>query len=1336
MANVEPAKKGENVGTAAVDYCYEERASCCSKLTLGWFTTVMIKARKKTLEEDDIGKLHSADGCEKMQTKLMGLWHEEIEKKGLENASLIPVWFSFIGFDLLFKLLLVQVAEATCQLATPALTSQLLLYLEGSNPLTNVELVLIVIGLSIAPMLQGFCRGTVMFRAKRASLRAYGALTTAVYRKALRLSAAGKADAETGQILNIMSADANNSQERSVFMLLPVIIGPFQIVICLVLIANTIGWSMLAAFIFLLIATPININTFKQVASWYRESTKRGDGRVKLVNELISGIRIIKFYAWEKPMVALIEKAREYELDAITHHAYWVQMGMMAAFQSMPQLMQLFVFTAYFFLDGNMKASTVFVTIQLFDVLRIPVAQMPNGLSQIASTFVGLRRIQGFLKRDEVKVAKGDTFDTTPIADTSEPCIEIKDGLFGWKVTTQTSANEKPKSSKNIDGRKENYKKGEEDAVENKEDDTEIWQLKDINVSINPGQLIMISGAVGSGKSSFLRVLMNEIIKVNGNVTVRGNVSYVGQQAWIANATMRENILFGSEYDEARYRETIRVSGLEPDLKSFASGDQLMIGERGINLSGGQKARVGMARCVYNPSSIVLMDSPLAAVDSHVGDHIFNECILGYLKERTRILVTNQLHRLKNADHVIYLANGKIAAQGTYDDIVKANVVSLDEETEVATKADKNRKVSEVDEEEIPEINAAATTKDKVSEVREGEEKSGKMVLGKKNTQGGTLANEEERAIGHVGFSTWLYFFRTAGLCFALFSIICMSSFIYIQVGANFTLGLWTDDVQANGPNKERDGLYLGVYATIMAVMVAAMMGGGYLMASVRLRVARRLHKNMLNMIVLAPISFFDVTPLGRIMNRFSKEQNQVDMMMTVFVSWAFVTMAIVMASFLAISIATYGLFLFLLLPVAFLYIQMYQFVSHTSIEVQRLESNFRSPLYAAFSEVLNGVETIRAFDQTGRFQETHRLMLNRQMHPFFLARTCIGAWMVMRCNLLGGTVVLGIASLVVSVPNLLPAGLVGLALTYSIQATQYMFITVFCLTEAEIMMNAVEKIKYYSDNIPQEAALTSSNPPPKSWPSKGVIEIENLRAGYRDGPDVLKGVSISIKEKEKIGIVGRTGSGKSSLLVTLFRIIEPRGGKIIIDGIDISTIGLEELRMTLGIIPQDPILFSGTLRHNLDPFSLYTDLQLWEAIEKVDLLTVIKALPGKLEEHVSEGGKNFSVGQRQLMCMARALLRDPKVLLLDEATAAVDRDTDAFLQKMIRKCFADKTVLTIAHRLDTIMDSDRVLVLDFGNVAEWDTPKNLSKIDNGLFRALVYAEGEENGDRLMKLIQ
>ena len=318
------------------------------------------------------------------------------------------------------------------------------------------------------------------------------------------------------------------------------------------------------------------------------------------------------------------------------------------------------------------------------------------------------------------------------------------------------------------------------------------------------------------------------------------------------------------------------------------------------------------------------MDSPLAAVDSHVGDHIFNECILGYLKGRTRILVTNQLHRLKNADHVIYLANGKIAAQGTYDDIVKANVVSLDEETEVATKAAKNRKVSEVDEEEIPEINVAATTKDKVSEVREGEEKSGKMVLGKKYS-GGKLANEEERAIGHVGFSTWLYFFRTAGLCFALFSIICMSSFIYIQVGANFTLGLWTDDVQANGPNKERDGLYLGVYATIMAVMVAAMMGGGYLMATVRLRVARRLHKNMLNMIVLAPISFFDVTPLGRIMNRFSKEQNQVDMMMTVFVSWAFVTMAIVMASFLAISIALMDYFYFFSFQF-FLYIQIYQF--------------------------------------------------------------------------------------------------------------------------------------------------------------------------------------------------------------------------------------------------------------------------------------------------------------------------------------------------------------------------------------------------------------------------
>ena len=508
MAEVQ-AKKSEK-GSDAVrtkagheQFCFEERASCCSRMFLGWFTTIILNSKKKVLEEEDIGTLNRCDECEYMQEKLMVLWNDEVKRNGLEKASLWQVYLRFIGYDTLFVLIVLSVVEAASQLLTPLLARQLLTYLEGNNPLESLSLVFITLGLSLAPVLAGFCRGRIIFMSKRAALKSYGALTTAVYRKALRLSASGKADAETGQILNIMSADANNSQERAILMLLPVIVGPFHIAICLWLIAMTIGWAMAFAFVFLLVVTPININTFKNVAKWIREATKRADKRVKLVNELISGIRIIKFYAWEKPFLKMIEKARAYEMDAIARHAYWVQIGMMAAFQSMPQLLQLCVFAAFYYLGGEFKASTVFVTIQLFDVLRIPVAQMPNGLSQVAQLHVALRRIKRFLKREEVVVSSEDTFNNSGKTIDDSPCIVVNSGSFAWRLM------EKDKDEA-VKG--DETSKPQVDNSQNLTSKIEMWKMSNINLTISPGQLVMVAGSVGSGKSSLLRVFLNEII--------------------------------------------------------------------------------------------------------------------------------------------------------------------------------------------------------------------------------------------------------------------------------------------------------------------------------------------------------------------------------------------------------------------------------------------------------------------------------------------------------------------------------------------------------------------------------------------------------------------------------------------------------------------------------------------------------------------------------------------------------------------------------------------------------------------------------------------------------
>jgi len=536
----------------------------------------------------------------------------------------------------------------------------------------------------------------------------------------------------------------------------------------------------------------------------------------------------------------------------------------------------------------------------------------------------------------------------------------------------------------------------------------------------------------------------------------------------------------------------------------------------------------------------------------------------------------------------------------------------------------------------------------------------------------------------------------------------------------------------------ERDRMWLGLYGGSVALSFTIMLAGGILMARLRVRVAKALHENMIKKIMRTPISFFDVTPAGRIMNRFSKEMNSVDTTMTIMIAFTMVTINFCFASFLAIAVATYGLFLILLIPMWIVFYILLGYIRNTSIEVQRLEAIARSPMYSASTEILGGVETIRAYDQAQRFEQTYRKHLNNQLIPFFFARTLVFAWMMMRANALSSFIVASILSLVLWIPDLMPPGNVALAITFGLSCTEMMMHIVQVSVQAEIQMNAVERIKHFSEKLPEEKPyILEDTAPPKEWPSKGDIIFENIVAGYRDGPDILKNLSFHIKPKEKIGIVGRTGSGKSSLLVLLFRIIEARNGSVVIDGIDVSKIGLNQLRRNLGIIPQTPTMFSGSLRHNIDPFEEHDDEEIWSVLEKVNLKHVASALPKKLEYIVSEGGSNFSVGQRQLLCMARALLLDPKILLLDEATAQVDQMNDSMLQRMIRTCFAEKTVLTIAHRLETIMDSDRVMVLDDGHLREFDSPANLLQKDGeeALFKNLVYAEGEENGRRLEGLI-
>jgi ATP-binding cassette subfamily C (CFTR/MRP) protein 1 len=1278
----------------------ESSASSCSRWFICWYSKLLYLGGKRVLEDSDLGDLREGDDSLTSYNKLMALWGAEVKKNGIKKASLMTVWWQMIGTLDLIKIIGWSLIDFIFLVITPVLSQQIIRHVEGTINLAFSEMLIYAIILSLAPMTSGFCRSQSILLAKRKSLHLYAALTTAVYRKTMRLSAAGRATVETGHIINMISSDANNSMQRAVVSLCPLFMAPPVIIIVLTLLYGIIGNSMFAGFIFLLISLPINFVIFRNVVGWHRQIVYRADTRIKRFNELVTGIRIVKYYSWELPFNALIDAARKYELGAISKHAVWMQCGMMVIFMQMPNLMQLVTFTTFSLNGGFFSASNIFTAMQLFNILRGPISQFPSSLSQLASLIVAMKRLGSYLKREEQQTNDGDVFTNKSPENNNEATVEIINGSFEWVRATENKENNKneqenetKQSDMKLDVVAELDERGK---IEEMEKDQETFVLDNINIKCMKGDLVMVVGLVGSGKSSLLCALLNEMPKMKGSISVKGKTSLVSQNAWITNNTLRSNITFGEEFDKKRYNQILKACSLEQDIETFEGGDQIMIGERGINLSGGQKTRAGLARACYAKSNIILLDCPLAAVDSHVADHIFKHCIINFLKNRTRIYATNQIQRLKFADKIIILRDGSMVAEGTYDEITKnygseLEKLGQEKQEQQDQQLDTNNECGNVRTRSTSSGGLSASSRQQRSlSASSGSSDTAKLRSSSTGSIGGAdkpsqtssslgtnkaaaLIQDEERAIGHVSIDVWKYFFRSGGWCFAISAISFLTFFTYVQVGTSFVLASWSNDVVSRPTMnssairkeelmlltyQEHDRLWLGLYGGTMAFSLVVMLFGGYLMAMLRVRVATTLHKDMMVSILRAPIAFFDVTPAGRIMNRFSKDQNQVDMMLTVMIGFLFVTANTTIAALLAMTIATFGLFAVLFVPLSYMFYKLSGWIRHSAIEIQRLEANHSSPLYAASTEILGGVNTIRAFDQIERFEETFRQRLDRQMVPYFLGRSVLFAWMMMRINLISSFTVCVLMIVVLCYPGLLPPGNLALALTFGLSVTDMMMHIVNLSIEAEIQMNAVERIKYYAKELPKEKPMNiEETAPDSSWPTNGVISFEKVVAGYRDGPDVLKSISFDIKSSEKVGIVGRTGSGKSSLLVLLFRIIEPRSGKVTIDGIDTSTLGLRQLRKNLGIIPQTPVMFSGTLRKNIDPFEKYTDAQLWDVLEKVSLKDTVENLKGgekgnvkeKLEFIVTEGGTNFSVGQRQLLCMARALLLDPKILLLDE---------------------------------------------------------------------------------------
>jgi len=754
--------------------------------------------------------------------------------------------------------------------------------------------------------------------------------------------------------------------------------------------------------------------------------------------------------------------------------------------------------------------------------------------------------------------------------------------------------------------------------------------------------------------------------------------------------------------------------------------DFAWIGERGINLSGGQKARVSLARAMYSSDTrLLLLDDPLSAVDSHVGEHLFSEAIAGEISNgRTRILVTHHVHVLSRCDMVIVMENGTIKHQGAYKDLI-AEGVDFVGAVDVS-KIQKNESAS-----------ADETTTEANSE--RAKKPSGKAEdKAAQKKAGATLTTTEEREMGDVNMNVYTHYAKAGGWCIAILTICIQGLGRTFEVLSTFWLSVWADRMQEAEERgepftKQQTNFYVGIFGLFGLLGVLGLGFRGIFLAMHRLKASQKLHDDLTDVVLKAPISFFDVTPIGRVLNRFAADMDKLDLEVTQTVSQGITTVFQVLGAIGAIIVATKGTFIVPLIPLGYVYYLVQKWFRKTSTELQRVTNIANSPIFADFSQTLSGTSSIRAYGvQDGFFKKCQGSFDN--MNASYILVQLASYWLALRLDVMGGIIGAFIGAVAVGTLNsgFIPAGWLGLALSFSIEVTSYLKYGVQMIARLEADMSSVERIIYYTDNITPEAPdiIPEKDPASGTWPLKGEIELSNASMRYRDGPLVLKNLSFSVNGGEKIGVCGRTGSGKSSLMIALFRISEiENDGSIVVDGVNIGEIGTAALRLNISIIPQDPVMFSNTVRYNLDPFATKTEQELWDVLKKVEMGEAIAQLPKGLDEMVAEGGENFSQGQRQLLCIARSLLRKPKILVMDEATASIDNETDAIIQRMIRENFQDATVLTIAHRLNTIMDSDRILVLDDGHIAELDTPENLLAKESGHFKAMVEKSKSAHSD-------
>ncbi|XP_011696221.1 PREDICTED: probable multidrug resistance-associated protein lethal(2)03659 [Wasmannia auropunctata] len=1254
--------------------------------TYRWTRKIFRTGYKKDLEETDLYATLTQDRTEYLGEVIGKAWEKEVEscakKKNGSKPQLLRVLLRCFGKPLL----LIGIAEAVMELFSrmyqPLLLATLLRYFASDKKEWSNEVYYSAAGIILLSILDNFITHHSVHWSFHLGLKIKVACTSLIYQKILKLSnSVLDSETSTGQMVNFLSSDITRL-EASLVDLHYIWIAPVQIIWITYVTFNEIGWAALIGISVFLLFIPVQAILAKVLAPLTLKLAEKTDDRLRIMNQVITGLQVIKMYVWEIPFYNLVEKARKREMNVIKKYSILKQLALTLDCY-VPRLSLFVAILAYVLFGNYINAEKVYLVTAYYNVLRNSmIFGFSMGLHQLVQALVCIRRLRRFMLHDEITKTRQNLCRT----ETDSIALRMTDVNAKW------------------------HGEGKDDT------------LRDINLTVPPGSFVAIVGQVGSGKSSLLQAILQELPLTSGSIESRGRINYVSQQPWIFASSVKQNVLFGQAMDKSRYDEVIRVCQMESDINSFSHGDRTIVGERGMNLSGGQRARINLARAIYKDADIYLLDDPLSAVDSHVSRCLVDKCICGYLKGKTRILVTHQLQHLQLADQIIVMNNGRIEQKGTFEELQALG-------------------------HDFMKLAKATDTKDKETESRRSViQRQISMKVETKDYEDFSQDDEtqETMAKGSISRKTFFAYFKASKkpLMIALMMVIFLASQV-VAGGSDYFVAFWVNiesnswhetgnstEFQWEGPLSRDSTIYL--YSAMIAAIILLWQFQTIVYFNVCMWSSINLHSAMFRSILRATMYFYSTNPAGRILNRFARDINIVDLLLSMCV-FDIIVIALISITVAVLIIAVTPWLAIPTIICACIFIYFRMIYIRTSRNIKRLEGTTRSPIFDHLGASLQGLTTIRAFNAEEKLMAD--LCIHQDVHSsacflFLSTSRTFGFYIDAICQLYIGAIII----VFTVTDNLAVVSNIGLIITQVMALTNMLQWGIRQTAELETQLTSIERILEYSSL--EEEPMIDSKPdskPPDDWPTKGLVKFKDVNLKYNPrGAYILKNVNVTVMPEEKIGIVGRTGAGKSSLINALFRLAHVEG-EIIIDGVSTGAIALHDFRSKISIIPQEPFLFAGSLRRNLDPFDQYSDDVLWQALQDVELKGTISEMAAGLNTRVSDEGSNFSVGQKQLLCLARAIIKNNRIMVLDEATANIDPYTDSLIQKTVRTKFVNCTVFTIAHRLNTIMDSNRIFVMDAGHLVELDHPYILLQ-RKGHFYNMVQQTGAAMAENLIDI--